>query len=257
MNNSLSVSYSKRINRPGFRALNPFRWYSDPYTYTEGNPILNPAFTHNVEASHSFKNKLTTSIYGQYGINNFSTVARLTDGIYSNIYQNSYDDKKIGLTLNYYNNFFGFWNPSFSLNTFYSKTIPIIPEINSIDVWSLYYSTRNSFSLDKDKKYNFLLNFWHSLPRTYGNTYLESMYELSTGFKLSLLDNDLNINLVLNDILKSIRNDGYTDYSGYQENFTQYNDYQRLTISATYAFGNEKIKSRSKNIDFKESNRIN
>ena len=54
-NNSLTLNYSKRINRPGFRALNPFRWYSNPYSYSSGNPSLSPSISHNVELGYLFK----------------------------------------------------------------------------------------------------------------------------------------------------------------------------------------------------------
>lgn len=40
-NHSFSLSYNKRINRPSYRLLNPFRWISSQYSYAEGNPYLN------------------------------------------------------------------------------------------------------------------------------------------------------------------------------------------------------------------------
>jgi outer membrane receptor protein involved in Fe transport len=45
-NQSLSVSYSKRINRPRPEQLNPFGNYSDPYNILTGNPGMKPAYTH-------------------------------------------------------------------------------------------------------------------------------------------------------------------------------------------------------------------
>ena len=43
------VSYSKRIQRPGFWQLNPFMTLSDPNTLFTGNPDLDPAYTDRVE----------------------------------------------------------------------------------------------------------------------------------------------------------------------------------------------------------------
>ncbi|WP_400193674.1 TonB-dependent receptor domain-containing protein [Hymenobacter sp. B81] len=57
----LGVSYARRIERPEYGDLNPFRVYLDPYTYEEGNPGLLPQFTHNAELSHSFKDGLLTT----------------------------------------------------------------------------------------------------------------------------------------------------------------------------------------------------
>lgn len=42
--------------------MNPARSYIDPYTYTGGNPLLKPQYTHSLELRHGFKNKLFTAI---------------------------------------------------------------------------------------------------------------------------------------------------------------------------------------------------
>lgn len=43
--NSVSLNYSKRINRPRGRFLNPFSNYSSDISYFKGNPEINPSFT--------------------------------------------------------------------------------------------------------------------------------------------------------------------------------------------------------------------
>lgn len=58
----LSLSYAKRIDRPSYRQLNPFRIFVDPYTYVVGSPSLNPVFTHIYEATHTYKGKYMTTL---------------------------------------------------------------------------------------------------------------------------------------------------------------------------------------------------
>lgn len=43
--NEIGVSYSRRIDRPGYDNLNPFIYYIDQYTYQVGNPFLKPQYT--------------------------------------------------------------------------------------------------------------------------------------------------------------------------------------------------------------------
>ncbi len=62
-NHSFSVNYGKRISRPNFNFLNPFRFVYNPYSYSEGNPFLQPAFTDNIEFEYAFKDNLITNIY--------------------------------------------------------------------------------------------------------------------------------------------------------------------------------------------------
>jgi len=57
----LGVSYGRRIERPEYGDLNPFRVYLDRYTYEEGNPLLRPQLSQNVELSHLFKDGLLTT----------------------------------------------------------------------------------------------------------------------------------------------------------------------------------------------------
>lgn len=61
-NNTFTVSYSRRINRPNYQDLNPFIYFLDSLSYRKGNPFLLPQFSHNIELSHSFKNKLITTL---------------------------------------------------------------------------------------------------------------------------------------------------------------------------------------------------
>lgn len=44
-NYGINFSISRRINRPNYSSLNPFRLYRDPYTWIEGNPFLQPSYT--------------------------------------------------------------------------------------------------------------------------------------------------------------------------------------------------------------------
>jgi ferric enterobactin receptor len=50
---TLKVSYTRRIERPGFRELNPFKNLSDPYNISTGNPMLKPEIGNNYELGYN------------------------------------------------------------------------------------------------------------------------------------------------------------------------------------------------------------
>lgn len=50
-NNQLMTSYSRRIDRPGGRDLDPFPSYMNQYTIRKGNPALKPEYTDSYELS--------------------------------------------------------------------------------------------------------------------------------------------------------------------------------------------------------------
>ncbi|NGF77281.1 TonB-dependent receptor [Fluviicola sp. SGL-29] len=62
----ISFGYSRRINRPNSRDLNPFTNYSDPFNLRTGNPALKPEFIHSFDLGYTqtFKSmSLTGSVY--------------------------------------------------------------------------------------------------------------------------------------------------------------------------------------------------
>ena len=103
--NTISLNYSKRINRPSFRALNPYRWYSNTYSYSEGNPLLQPSYNDNVELGYSYMNKLSFTLYNQFGKGNYGQVVTFDNGYKIVSYLNYYNENNTGLTINYFDTF--------------------------------------------------------------------------------------------------------------------------------------------------------
>ena len=60
---SLKLAYSKRIERPEYRELNPFINLSDPYNISTGNTLLKPEIGNNFELGYSSTFKKGGNIY--------------------------------------------------------------------------------------------------------------------------------------------------------------------------------------------------
>lgn len=65
-NQTLTLSYSYRIDRPNYENLNPARGYVDPFAYSIGNAYLKPQFTHAVEGKLSLKSGVFASLGANY-----------------------------------------------------------------------------------------------------------------------------------------------------------------------------------------------
>lgn len=55
--NTLSASMGRRINRPNYQEFNPFRVFRDQYSYSTGNPRLNPIYYDRVEMRFQHKQR--------------------------------------------------------------------------------------------------------------------------------------------------------------------------------------------------------
>lgn len=62
----VQFSYSRRINRPDSRQLNPYTDFSDSLSIRYGNPYLNPELIHSLELAYAWNwksNSITSSVY--------------------------------------------------------------------------------------------------------------------------------------------------------------------------------------------------
>lgn len=76
-NQTLQLSYTRRVSRPRDRQLTPFLDRSDPLNYQQGNPNLRPEDTHSFELSYvNYWNTLTltSSVYYRYTNQNIQQV---------------------------------------------------------------------------------------------------------------------------------------------------------------------------------------
>ena len=91
--NTFSLSYSRRVNRPRGRELNPYLDMSDPRNFRSGNPFLLPEYTNSYELAHQWKRQRTswtTALFFKDTrdvIRRF-TLADTTDGVLLSTFQN-------------------------------------------------------------------------------------------------------------------------------------------------------------------------
>lgn len=77
---TLTLSYSYRIDRPNYQTLNPARSYVDPYAYRQGNAFLKPQYTSAVELRYSLKSGLFVSAGANFTTDLVNSVVYGTGG---------------------------------------------------------------------------------------------------------------------------------------------------------------------------------
>lgn len=81
-NNQIGLNYGRRIDRPYYQDLNPFLSPLDKFTYYVGNPFLKPSYTQNIELSHTYKSKYTTTVSYSNAKDDVNETIEIVDGIY-------------------------------------------------------------------------------------------------------------------------------------------------------------------------------
>ena len=252
--NVFSFSYSRRINRPSMGNLNPFRWYSNPYSYSSGNPLLTPAYINNWELGYTFNSKFSASIYYLMMKNAFGQISYIDGLSQIGTYLNYYNNNFWGLNASYTDTFFKFWETSISINASLQNSTVFNIQAETQKGSSFSYSISNTFTLNKNKTFALFLNYDHSLPYRNVNSYFYSFPELTSGLKISLMEKKLQINATVTNIFaQRYRGDKYfTDSSQHMDNYW---DGRSFRLSVNYTFGGSKKKISKKNINFEEKDR--
>ncbi len=248
------MTYSRRINRPNYNQLNPFRIYDNPYSYVEGNPFLKPSYTSNFEFIYTFDN-LESKIYYSYEKNGFEQLGILDNDTKITRYfvLNFLKTYNIGLTENISFNPVKFWTTTNSFDINYTKSTSDTPiTVGSLNGWNTYLSTDNEFSLNSKKTLSFNVGYWISLPGVNGVDKVGTNQSLYAGLKFLMLDKNLQLSIIANDILKT-QKPVYTSYSnGIKTMYRNYYDTQFFTLSLSYKFGNQKLKVSKHNFGNQE-----
>lgn len=239
-NHTFTANYGKRIQRPDYSFLNPFRNVSNPYSYSEGNPFLQPAFTNNFELEYAFKENLMTKIYYSHTYDNYDSVIILnaTTNVEQIIPLNYMVNKTFGINQIFIFKLSKWWDVNTSIDAYYSNTKSKIPlTLQHLSGWNGEFSISSDFTLNHDKTLLFNTNIWFITHGVSDLDYSSSGILVNTTIKWLLLDKKLVLSLNLEDIInpKGIQ---YTSYSnGIKNSLINYEDEQCLKLSVIYNFG--------------------
>lgn len=245
-----SLSYTRRINRPRFSQLNPFRMYIDAASSMEGNPNLQPQFTDQVSIGVGFKSFVNLSAVYHYSDNLIMQDPDMSANDGSTIFRwsNFGTQQRAGLNLSiselpifkwmvFNANLYG----AYSTNTTKASDGKVFENNGFMN--SLYGNL--TFLLPKDWKIEFGAWYQGSLP--WGYFRIQSQYAAFGGIKKNFWDNKASLALNINDIFRTQRSnlrlvDGAgTEYYAIDQKFNN----QKVELSFTYRFGNVKpIKHR-------------
>ena len=255
-NNAFSVSYSKRINRPSFRDLNPFRYISSAFEYSSGNPYLKPSFTDNVEVSYVLKNNFTLTAFHNYSKNDWDRLQRIDNGMKYTIIFNFYNQNQTGVSLSYNYTKKSWLESNIFVNAYYvtSKTF-IEDAIQMPGSYGSDFNFDNTIFLNKSKTFSFMLGAWGNIPYKEGNTSFKGVASVYSGLRLNLMDKKLMINLLMNDVLNTEREKGTEFYQDFSTQYYSKGISRNLSLSVTYKFGNNDVKGATKQLQFDEQNR--
>ncbi|HEY0680208.1 MAG TPA: TonB-dependent receptor [Chitinophagaceae bacterium] len=244
MNNNLHLSYSRRIDRPNYQGLNPFELKLDELSYVKGNSFLRPQYTDNLELSHTWKNKVNTSV-GYSHVKDFSTQTVDTLNNYTYAYAKNLATQKIvsfnvGTPLNITKWWTAFVNCWINYQVFNGK---VNVHTVDMDIVAAGAFAQQTFVLGND--YTAEMTSWVNGPSALGPTLkAKSMGAVDVGLQKLVFKKKGTVKLIVTDVFRtSVPFRAGTDFGGLVLNFRVTRESQTAKISFSYRFGNNKVKA--------------
>ena len=259
-NHNISYSFSSRVSRPAFWALNPAKVYLTATNYVQNNPFTKPEINYNNELMYMYKNSYFVTASYNYTSNASEQIPlhgvnQNGDNVLAYIRSNYGDRQEFGLTFGLQKQFFkGIWSANHTLtlgHNIYKGSVDSDPtdtqnlvtfEKNIIDKSADYYQFQlvNNIRLSAKKDWFFGVNYFYLSPLQIEIGELKPIHGAEISLK-KMMDN-WTFNLQLRDVFGTNRNRIYGEDGSGNYNSVNQNPYNRqLVFTATYNFGNQKL----------------
>jgi hypothetical protein len=256
-NHTLTLDYGRRINRPYYQDLNPFISPLDKFTYYVGNPFLLPAYTHNVQLSYSYRNKITIGFRYSVTLNNTNETIEIVSGTYysrpgnigkvTNLSGSLQGDLPLRKWLS-----FGFYS---EVTNIHSQT----------DFYTGFLNTRGTFwFVQPNLRFSFQKGWTAQIDGVYQTDITSNQFILLKRGRLNAgvskkFSTALTARAAVNDMLYTNINRGIiNNLANTEANWRNANDTRTFTIAIAYRFGKAiaDLRKHNQNSAQQEQNRV-
>lgn len=240
--NTVELNFSRRITRPTYRQLNPFKFYLDPTTYQAGNPDLNPQTTMNYEFTYSLSNKYFATLSYSKTKNNITDVLKPTDEngniVVVQAIENLSSASYYGLNLIAPVKVTKWWDMNNNANFYYGTYTGNISDTYIKNQGNFTYNINSINSFKIGNGYSAELSGNYQAKQIYAYMHLKPIWSLNIGAQKKFKNSTLKFSF--NDIFFKSNPEAINIYSNYIENFVVRRDTRVATLSYTYNFGSSK-----------------
>lgn len=242
---TLNFSYSRRIDRPDYGEMNPFRFFVNPLRYHIGNPYLQPQISDNFELTHVFKEFFTLGIGFMHMTSVFTEVPHQDDSSYvvfdrlENFSTYNTANVQASVAWSPFNWFTTVSNAILFYDHYFSD-LPGGAFSNSGFTWML--STMNTISLKKN--WTIEASLWYRSKNRDGVWLQTPIANLNIGIRKKFADGRGTVSLNGSDLLLQTFFGGTADYPGAHLVQDGSWDSRRVSLSLSWKFGKSQFQRR-------------
>ncbi|WP_294214757.1 outer membrane beta-barrel family protein [uncultured Chryseobacterium sp.] len=248
-NHEFQLSYAYRIERPEYNRLNPAKRFSSPYSVYAGNPALQPAFVHSVEAGYTYRRAYNLTAY-----------YAATRDVFTNINVQDNETKR-------------YYGTQANLGLSAMAGIRLSGQVKLTDWWDLnmvadVYRQREKSDYLSGSYDNHMISFSGSLNQsfsidqetglkaeingTYNSAGIQGIYRVRAnsfvdiGLKMNVLKKAGTVKLTATDIFNANNNFVSINFRDQQSHFFYQRESRFVTLSLLYRFGNNANSTRNR-----------
>ncbi|MEY3422072.1 MAG: hypothetical protein RIR48_2375 [Bacteroidota bacterium] len=258
---SFSLNYGRRINRPDYNVLNPFREQLSELSYSKGNKFLQPEIVNNIELGYTLKYRYTFKL--AYS-NTSNQITRLIGpdeldpraGFIS--WDNLATQKLYSANISLPVDITKWWNAYMNFSASYTDNQADYGDGRVVDVQAGSYNFFQQHTFKLGNKWKGEISGWYGGPGVWGGVFLyDPSYSLNLGLQRKFINDKMNVRLSVGDITYQSGWSGVSRFNGQVGNGQGNWDSRRASLSISYDLGNSNVKSRRRNTGIEdESKRV-
>ncbi|MTI30009.1 TonB-dependent receptor domain-containing protein, partial [Xanthovirga aplysinae] len=247
----LQLSYSRRLNRPKSRWLNPFVDLSNPQNIKFGNPYLTPEYIDSYELSYLRSWSSTTFLGSLYLKHSKDPIARVfyndpSLNIVQSTWENLASSNTIGGELNLNSQLTDWWNINANFNYFYFDMDGSNIEGEDFSNSGFGWTSKLMSSLDLWKGGSMQISARYTSARNVAGGKMQGFLFSDVAFKQKVLNNQGTISLRVNDPFNLFRFQIETADNTFYQELLRDRESQIVYLGFSFNIGNLKFPSKNK-----------
>ncbi|AQG82522.1 TonB-dependent receptor [Spirosoma montaniterrae] len=245
---TLSLTFSRRIDRPTYQSLNPFESKLDELTYQKGNAFLRPQYTNTVQLAHTYKYKLTTSLSYSDTQDFFTEITDTTerDGQPRNYITtlNLARQRVVSVNASYPFSLATWWNVFMNVSAYRSTNRANFGEGRQIGLTANVLSLYMQHTITLPRQWNLEVSAFYTSPSIWGGTFRnQRFWGSSIGLQRKVLAERGTLVLTVSDPFNSQQWRGISRFGGLYMDASGGWESRQMRVNFTYTFGSKQIKA--------------
>jgi len=261
--NSVGISYARRLQRPRYQSLNPFKYFLNENNFNGGNPNLTPAFENKITLNYNYKNTWFIELYYQK-FNNALSILTFQDNennTLRNIDANLISDFQYSLDLVYASSVKSWWYLSVVTSTFYLENEFFSEASNetrsSNDTFGFYGQMYSGLTLSEKASLTADLTAVYLSNLIYGSYDYKNQLNCSISFRKSLWGKRASISAGVDDVFNTWNVPVTSSYYNQDNSYFAMPESRLFRLGFRYYFGNARLRDNNRTTTTDEGNRLN